>query len=92
MRRGAGKALCETVLAELSIDDNLTATPVIRIPLSSADTPLFLKTETRTTNSKAVRACPPSVGRGLQHTNRYATAVTCGFPLPLVRERRSMAS
>jgi hypothetical protein len=41
------KALCETVLAELSVDDTLTATPVIRIPLSWADTPLLLQTEAR---------------------------------------------
>ncbi len=57
------KALCETVLAELSVDDTLTATPVIRIPLSWADTPLLLQTEARTTYSKAVRACRPQVGR-----------------------------
>jgi hypothetical protein len=29
------------------------------------------------------------VDRRLQHTNRYAIVVTCGFPLPMVRERRS---
>jgi hypothetical protein len=29
------------------------------------------------------------VGLRLQHTNRYTTAVTCGFLLPLARERRS---
>src|SRR5262249_5755635 len=56
------KALCETMLAELSIDDTLTATPVIRIPLSWADTPSLLQKEARTTNSKAVRACRPQVG------------------------------
>jgi hypothetical protein len=27
------------------------------------------------------------VGRGLQHTNRYATTLTCGFSLPLARGR-----
>src|SRR6266480_3728218 len=30
-----------------------------------------------------------SVDRRLQHTNRYATVLTCGFLLPLVRERRA---
>jgi hypothetical protein len=57
------KALCETLLAELNIDDSLTATPVIRVPLSWADTPSLLKEEARTTNSKAVRARRPQVGR-----------------------------
>jgi site-specific DNA recombinase len=57
------KALCETVLAELRIDDSLTATPVIRIPLSWTDTPSLLQKQARTTNSKAVRACRPQVER-----------------------------
>ena len=32
--------------------------------------------------------CPElsGVDRRLQHTNRYATVLTCGFLLPLVRE------
>jgi hypothetical protein len=28
-------------------------------------------------------------GLEVQHTNRYATVLTCGFLLPLVRERRA---
>ncbi len=56
------KAMCEALLAELRIDHE-TATPVIRIPLSREDTPSILQPEARTTNQKAVRACPPSVGR-----------------------------
>jgi uncharacterized repeat protein (TIGR03943 family) len=35
----------------------------------------------------AADARPIKVGRRLQHTNRYATAVTCGFLLSLARER-----
>ncbi len=57
------KALCETILAELRIDDSFTATPVIRIPLSWADTPSLLQREARTANGEAVRACRPQVGR-----------------------------
>jgi hypothetical protein len=30
-----------------------------------------------------------SLGRRLQHTNRYTTVLTCGFPLPMARERRA---
>ncbi|GAA0905015.1 hypothetical protein Vau01_066260 [Virgisporangium aurantiacum] len=60
------KAMCEFLLAELSIDGQ-TATPVIRVPLSREDTPSILQTETRTAPSRAVRACPPSVEpRGLE--------------------------
>jgi hypothetical protein len=42
---------------------HLSATQVIRIPLSMEDTPGILRTEKRTTHKEAVRACPPSVGR-----------------------------
>jgi hypothetical protein len=41
------KALCETMLAELSIDDTPTVTPAIRIPLSWADTPYAAPKEKR---------------------------------------------
>jgi site-specific DNA recombinase len=56
------KAMCETLLAELRINGQ-TATPVIRVPLSREDTPSILQAETRTASRRAVRACPPSVGR-----------------------------
>ncbi len=82
------KAMCEALLAELRIDCE-TATPVIRIPLSRQDTPSILQPEARATNQKAVRACPPSVGRGLQHTNRGTVVLAFGFLLPMVRERRA---
>ena len=39
----------------------------------------------------AVDCWSARVERRFQHTNRYATAVTRGFLLPLVRERRSKA-
>jgi hypothetical protein len=67
--RAERKAMCEALLAELRIEGE-TATPVIRIPLSRQDTPSILQAEARTTDQKAVRACPPSVDRRLQHTNR----------------------
>ncbi|HYS35256.1 MAG TPA: recombinase family protein [Pseudonocardiaceae bacterium] len=66
------KALCEALLAELSVDESLTATPVIRVPLSWADTPSLLKEETRTANSKAVRARRPQVGRRRHHANPHS--------------------
>ncbi len=56
------KAMCEALLAELRIDGQ-TATPVIRVPLSREDTPSILQAEARTASRRAVRACPPSVGR-----------------------------
>lgn len=56
------KAMFETLLAELRIDGQ-TATPVIHVPLSREDTPSILLAEPRTASQKAVRACPPSVGR-----------------------------
>jgi hypothetical protein len=42
------KAMCEVLLAELRIDDSQIATPVIRIPLSRAETPSILRADTRT--------------------------------------------
>ena len=79
------KAMCEAMLTELRIDSQ-TATPVIRIPLSMEDTPGILRTEARTTRQRAVRACPPSVGRRQHHANQPATII--GDPLPM-RLRRS---
>lgn len=55
--------MCEALPAELRIDDRQLATPVIRIPLSRAETPSIIQADTRTTSRKAVRTCPPSVGR-----------------------------
>jgi site-specific DNA recombinase len=61
------KAMREALLAELRVDDNQIATPVIRIPLSRAETPSLLQADTRTAVRRAVRACPPSVEpRGLE--------------------------
>jgi hypothetical protein len=68
--------------------DGQTATPVIRIPLSREDTPSILQAETGTASRRAVRACPPSVDRRFQHTNRYAEVVSCSFALPVVGQRR----
>jgi hypothetical protein len=82
------KTMCEALLAELRIDGN-TATPIINVPLGRDDIPANLQPEVcRDTVPKVDRERPPIVGRGLQHTNRCATAVTCGFLLPLARERR----
>lgn len=60
-RRRRVKAGCETLLAELNIDDGLTGTPAIRVPLSRTDTPSLLYQETPTANGKAVRAHRPRV-------------------------------
>ncbi len=86
LRPGA-QTMCEALLANYA---SMTGLPPSHPRRRSAGTTLQrpCKTEARTAQ-KAVRACPPSVGRRLQHTNRCATAATCSFRLPLARERRT---
>jgi hypothetical protein len=74
--------MCEALLADLRIDGN-TATPIINVPLSWDDIPTSLHVDVPDTATEAVRVRPPIVDLRLQHTNRYATVVSCGFLLPL---------
>jgi site-specific DNA recombinase len=84
------KAAIEALIAEIRITDERII-PVFKIP--GPDTALPDDTPaTGTTEEAAVRAMLRSVDRRLQHTNRYATALTCSFLLPLARERRVAAS
>jgi site-specific DNA recombinase len=84
------KALCEATIAELRITDRTTATPVFRIPLTTGTNNSALTgPQPASAEKKGVRVPQPRVHRRFQHTNTFATVVTCAFTLPLVRERAS---